>query len=391
MANQALPSLVESDTVAHVVGKTAIIKKDFLEPALPMGAPVIRRMWLRGLLNIDTGAGPDDAKGGMLSHFMGQFLMKDRSGQRINISGGELRAIAQQELGFGYQDPPDIAQNQAGVDVEVYIPIILTLADRQADPDDSGLVLPDFYSGGEITLNFNPSDTINGGAAQAAAITINSGTWSICAEVVDEVTPVLKARLSWLSQALQSNDQSYPVNGKVRTAMLYVGDENEEDGSTWGTTPQDTLESRSFNFLALPQSLFIERHREEGYQDPTQDMVESNVILPMQVTHRGSKIGNQPVFNNLHVKFSQNLPVNSTLLTGVWTSRSPQTIALTFRAVPPSSLKEALKNRAVVPGLRGDVAAAAFPDSQRAYLPIKLGSVAGDTAPPVTPPAQAVR
>jgi len=383
--NVQLAKRVESDVMNFGNGRVVTLKKDFLEIGLSMNQPMIRRMWARFQGNVTTGAGsstPPDFLGGLLSHVYNRFIMKDRSGERINVSGGELRDIAQMELGIGFRDPSDIPPSTT-TDVEFRLPFILTLADRAGSPEDSAMLLADFYSGGELSINF-VNGTIGGGAENAPSLTVNSGTVTIEAEIVDYGNQIAPARLAWLSTALLNKDSSYPINGKLRAALLSVGDANVEAGENWDSSGE-TLESRSLNYIALAQTHFIEAYLEEGYHKEEIDAVANDYLLPLYFPNRGDKITDQPVFDNLHVKFSQTLPENSTIITGVWTQRSAATVALAFRGQPASTLQMLLKKGGVVPGLRGDKLAASFPKNQRAFLPVKLttGTVDSSATTPV--------
>lgn len=385
--NIALPQKIQSDAVDFRPGGSVTIKKDFLEPALSMTAPVIRKGKFRFQMNVTTNAaGEAIADGGMLTHIFNRLIIKDRSGERFNLSGGEVRMVAQQELGWGYIDPDPIVGTQT-IDVEFYLPVLFTLADKSISPDDTSLVLPDFYTGGEITINFVNGE-IGNGIDDTSTITVNSGTVSFIAEVIDEGVQEAKARLALFSTSLVNNDSSYPLNGKLRMAMLYVGDLNEEVGSGWGFSG-NTYESRSLNYLQLPQTGAKEDYLEEGYQDPSSSMVANEFALPFYVTHRGSKIVRQPVFNNLHVKFSQAVPVGATLVTQQYTPRSATSVALAFRGVAPSALADAISSGGVVPGNSGSVPIAALPSDQTRYMPVRLQAPAASS--PTTPVGQPVR
>lgn len=386
MPNLALPRIVQSDAVTYSPGQLVTIKKDFLEPALSMSAPCIRRMYLRGLLSITTAAGTT-VPGKFLAQSILRFQMNDNSGPRINVNGGELRLIASNELGLSYLDPAPIAAAQGPISVEFFIPIVLTCSDKSSSPDDTSLVLPDFYSGGEISITFAPALILTAGNAN---LTVNSGSMSIIAEIVDEGTPEVKSRLSWVSTTLVNNDSSYPLNGKLRAAHLYTGMANEQAGTVWAVAG-NTLSSNTLLYNQLPQLSFVERYVEESYINPSTDPVFNLFSLPLYVTHRGSKIVRQPVFNNIHVRFSQALPANNpTIVLGVFTQRSNSSIALTFRNASSAQIQSLVDNGGLIPGNSGAIPSPAMPESQRKYLPMRLGRVSA-TRSPTTPAGATTR
>jgi hypothetical protein len=390
MADQiALPKRPESDAMNFRAGGVVTLKKDFLESALSMLQPMNRRWWIRGRFNVSTSAGTGshpDFKGGLLSHIYDNIVIKDGSGQRLNLSGGELRAVAQEELGIAFRDPADIAPSTT-LDVEFRLPVLFTLADRAGDPDDSAMLLSDFYSAGEMTISFR-SGTILGGDLEAPALTVNSGVVTIEADVRDYGAMQAPSRLSWESTALLNKDSSYSVNGKLRAALLYVGRDNEESGTPWDSAGE-TLESRSLLLISTSQTHLIEAYLEEGYHKDEIDMVANNYLLPLFFPSRGGKISETPIFDNVHIKFSQSLPEGSTVVRGIWTQRSSRTLAQAFRGVPLANLGATIKAKGHVPGLRGNVPLSAFPPDQRKYMPIRIPSEIDSSA--VTPVGQSTR
>lgn len=388
-ANLDMPLKIESNVVNFSSGGNDTIKKDFVEPGLKMSNPMLRRAKLRCRVNVTTSATgqPTVARGGMFTHALSKIIMQDRSGERLNISGGEARVMAQHELGWSYLDQPDMADNLAAQNVEFYLPLLFTLGDKASSYDDTAIALADFYAGGEIVLNF-VGRTIGPGNATGPTITVNSGQFSVVAEIYDAGQDDIPSRLATTSTALTSNDTAYPINGKLRAALLYIGLVNEEAGLTWGTAGA-TTESRSLNMQNYPQPALVEDYIEEGYNDPTIDAVINGFVLPFFSPPRGGKIVRMPVFNDLHVKFSQALPAGSTLLRQIYTQRSDESIALALRS--PQKLQALAGGAGVVPGNSGAVARGSVPASQAKYLPFRVAATSREAGPPVSPVGNVTR
>lgn len=289
-----------------------------------------------------------------------QFVWRDKRGERINLTGRELRLAAQWELGSGFQDPVDHAASTTNTSFEVAIPIVFKphRARRRADTRPG---VAEVLSG-DITWTLATATPVTG-------VTINSGTVELHALVTDEVVPEAASRMCWLGVNATLAEDNYMIDGACRFAGMYAyAGSGAQDLTSLSTYTE--IDSYTLDMVDVPRAVLARDYmRETPSISATDDEIVRNNVIPLIYPDRDQKLTQLRDLGKMHVRLQAALPTGGRLVYCVLTDRDPVLAAATLK-VPVQSLADGSAPLNVV-GTKGEKPADAIDASLARKSPLR--------------------
>lgn len=284
------------------------------------------------------------------------FLWRDKRGERINLTGREIRLAAQMEYGSRFQDPADQAGTTTNTSFECILPITFhpQRARRRADfrPSVAEMI------SGEVIWTAAGTNPIT------ASTQINSLTMEMHAIVSDEVVPEAASRLCWLSVNAPLAEDNLTVDGALRHAALYAYNTGSDLTSLSSYTE---LTSYTLDMVTVPRTVIKSLYSRETVDfDATNDEVGRDRVIPLVYPNADQKITGMRDVNKLHYRLQAALPTGGRLVYCTITDRDPVLTAAALQ-VPVMDVAATPKK---VSGTKGGKNVAAFGAGAR-KLPIR--------------------
>ncbi len=243
-------------TAGSLVAGVINIDNSYLDGALSLfTAPIVTKKWIRiNFSAISTGNVGGPVR--FVPRIFDKILLNDGVGERISISGASYRAAAQHELGRNWTPGRAVAVSQTGVAFEAFLPLNFS-PKKAAERTDYAIPLAEFLKGGRLDLTVATASAF--GTNQFTALT--TATLEILTLVEEGGTPELKSRMVLKEFNLLKVEDTYPIGGTLRYALLYGGVTAEDAGTLWpvGTYTSDTLQMSN-----IPGSVLAEHYMEES-------------------------------------------------------------------------------------------------------------------------------
>ena len=283
----------------------------FLDSARAMRSPQIDFLAIKLALTYNTNSTSGAIAGADLFRSLTNVLLKDAAGERVNVRGSTLRLVNQLLFGQSFRDPAYVAASVTGGTVNLFLRIP-THAIKARRGADWRLSLAELVDGGEMKLTTGAAAI--GPASGATQFTITSGTFTVVANVVDELAREAKPRWTLLDYAMGQADFNYPASGGVYLAGAYAGEVAEFDASggtptAWGT---QNVSSKNLDLLAVPSTDIQEMDlaRRFAYRkndgavtsQKDEDVVVQDLFVPVVSPHMDGSSLETPDCTTLHYK-----------------------------------------------------------------------------------------
>lgn len=333
------------------------VKLDFLvSPSLGLKAPVLERLQFVFTFQVDTGAGGADERD--FYALITQILLRDATGERINLSGASWQIVQQLE------SPPNTtppftpitgAQNNQVRTLVAYLDFRPKFARAR---NDFALPLREFAQVGRMSVTLNTA-----GNGVATRITnVDSASFYVVAEVADDIEPEMKSRLCYADFAIGKADDWYPVDGSLRWAVAHNG----AVGQITGPWASQNVTSKGLELNDFPSiSLINLAQRERGLQlnfvtaggvtilshDPLLD----GTVIPILFPTTDEKLTRLPDVKSVHYKTDGTIttadePMFIACYIG---ERSANAAAATFGMKSGQALEQEVERRGVIVGSDG--------------------------------------
>lgn len=329
----------------------------FLEATLSKyRSPVIEKLFLRMTGSV-TSASVTLENYSHAALVAANFLWRDKRGERINLSGREIRIVAQQEFGQRFQDPADQASS-TNASFECILPITFCpiRARRRADfrPAVAEMI------SGEVIWTAAAAVPVTG-------VTINSASLQLEAVVSDEVVPEAASRMCWLGVNAPLAEDTYYVDGALRYAFAYAHPGTGAADLTSLTTYTE-IDSYTLDMVDTERTILRADYEEESFLDPTNDEVTRGNVLPFLFPKTDQKITALRNVNKLHLRLQAALPTGGRLVYCTITDRDPVLTAAALQ-VPPSQLASTPVD---LPTAKGSAPINSVPPDAARKLPIRV-------------------
>lgn len=301
------------------------------------------------VLNVtgSTAAGSAAIPGSDLCRMFDAVRVRDRGGDRCNLSGPELRVANQLETGEGSPDPTGAPAGGGAFAFTLRVPFMPNKARRRAD---YRLALAEITQGGEITLNCTSGAVFPGA-------TIASATIVVYALVVDGGAPEAKSRLCWLGYNATQAEDYYSTNGAIRAAFVVASDPNG------GLTPNTatSLDSTTLDYVDVDRSVLVDTYAREG--DPSaNDAFRGGFAFPIVTPNEDQKALTMVASQRLHLRFPAAPPANSRVIVCTITDRvAGSTRAVLGPSPDPAAARLSTPKGKRAPSRLGQKAAAILP------------------------------
>lgn len=329
----------------------------FLEATLAKyRSPVIEKIFLRMTGSV-TAAAVTFENFSHAAAVASNFLWRDKRGERINLTGREIRLAAQMELGERFRDPADQASS-TNTSFECILPITFCpiRARRRADfrPSVAEMV------SGEVIWTASGTNPVS-------TVTINSATLEMHAVISDEVVPEAASRMCWLGVNAPLAEDTYYVDGALRHAFMYA---HPGDGTADLTslTTYTEIDSYTLDMVDVPRTILVNDYEQESHLDPIDDEVLRGKVLPLISPKTDQKTTALRNVNKLHVRLQAPLPTGGRLVYCTITDRDPVLTAAALQ-VPPSQLATTPVD---LPTAKGSTPINSVPPDAARKLPIRV-------------------
>lgn len=318
---------VRSRPYTWSAGARIPIDLSFLEATLAKyRSPVIEKVMLRMTGSV-TAAAVTFENYSHAAAVAANFLWRDKRGERVNLTGREIRMAAQMEMGSRFQDPADQASS-TNASFECILPITFnpTRSRRRADfrPAVAEMI------SGEVIWTASGTNPVS-------TVTINSATLELHAVVTDEVVPEAASRMCWLGVNAPLAEDTYYVDGMLRYAFFYA---HPGDGTADLTslTTYTEIDSYTLDMVDVPRTVLRDDYSQETIDlDATNDEVVRGRVLPLVFPKSDQKSLGLRDVNKLHARLQAALPTGGRLVYCTLTDRDPVLTAAALQ-VPPSQL-----------------------------------------------------
>jgi hypothetical protein len=338
------------------------IDTSFLDATLAKySSPVVEALYLRFVGSVTANNGVTFSQRDSVRALAQQFVWKDKRGERINLTGDELRLAAQMELGAAYQDASAIngsGGTTTNTSYEIIVPITFAPPRSRRRADFRPGVAE--FTSGDIIWTLGATNPVT-------SVVINSGTVELHALVTDEVVPEAASRMCWISQAAQLAEDNYMIDGALRAAFMHAP--TAAGFSSLATFTE--IDSYTLSMVDVPRTLLREKYRHEGSFSPdsTNDEIVNNNVIPLVYPDRDQKITSMSGVNKLHVRLQAALPSGGRLVYCAITDRDPVLTA----AVLKTPLGELANVPMEVNTQKGRKNADALPVELARKLPVSVG------------------
>lgn len=329
----------------------------FLEATLSKyRSPVIEKIYLRMTGSV-TSASVTLENFSHAALVAANFLWRDRRGERINLTGREIRIAAQMEFGDAFQDPADQASS-TNASFECILPITFCpkKSRRRADfrPAIAEMI------SGEVIWTAAAAVPVTG-------VTINSALLELHAVVTDEVVPEAASRMCWLGVNATLAEDTYYVDGALRFAYMYA---HPGDGTADITSlaTYTEIDSYTLDMVDTNRTILRDDYSQESQLDATNDEVARNRILPLLFPKSDQKTTALRNVNKLHVRLQAVLPTGGRLVYCTITDRDPVLTAAALQ-IPPSMLASTPVD---LPTAKGSTPINTVPPDAARKLPIRV-------------------
>lgn len=353
---------LESPGYAWSASGRLVFNFDFLSSAKAMRFPVVKNLYIRYVGTADTGSGGSTT--GEFSQAYTQVVVRDTTGERVNLAGASIREIGISELENGYVEPTAIAASQTASAVDFYMKIPFA-PPKSKRPDDFSIPVAELI-GGTCQLTMSAANPTTNG------ITWKTGTLSLFAEVEDGLVPELKSRLVWYDQTVSNVDFDYRINGRVRLALISSAIADQLAGTAQSAM---TITSRDLNYASLKDTFIRERYR-AGCNSPvsTDPALQTNKYsIPLIYPDRLQGTGDMGYYDTLQVKTSLSSWATGTrLVLGVIQPRDANVAARVLGFDNASNAKAAVEANGAIKSTKGSVRIGAVDTTLQPFLPVKL-------------------
>jgi hypothetical protein len=353
-----------SEAYTWTAGSAIPIKTNFLEKARSMTAPECAWVGLRFDGTVNSSAGTD-ASGYDAYKLINRFRFNDDGGPIVDCSGQGLRLNEMIENGDRQIDPATLAAGAADAarSWEVMIPFWLQKAIR---PRDTCLRLEHFLDGSDITLVCGALPTGWDGF---------TGTVTMFVRMFDGRRPEVKSRYTLREIAVTKSEDSYEINGSLRTAVMHTV-LTTTSASSWAA--YTTLDSQTLALPArFPTAMLRRQYREQSAivlntNDPI--VASTPLAVPIVTPDRQQKIGRMPNIKSLHVDLAAAPPANAQLLMGVIRDRHARLASMVAGYANTGDYQVALEKRGEIVSAKGKntPVTANLADLMR-RLPVRVG------------------
>lgn len=226
-----------------------------------------------------------------------QVSIRDRGGDRCNLSGLELRLVNQIEYGSGSPDPADVA---SGVPFSYLarFPFSPRKARRRADFRCS---LAELTNGGQITITC-------GSATPVSGVTLSAATITIYAEIVDGGRREAKSRMCWLGYNAILAEDYYPVQGALRAALVAA-----PAAAGMAAVSSKTVDSTTLGFVGVDLDVLVNAYTRESAPLALDETVAGNAF-PLVTPDEDQKLVSMTAAGRLHARFPSAPTANSRML-----------------------------------------------------------------------------
>jgi hypothetical protein len=296
-------SIYRSQNLAFAASSSAPIPLAFLEPAKQKAFGVIHEILIRIQLNLTVAMG-NSFLSKLAPQILTFFRLTDRAGNRVFLRGSSMRVMNQHEFGDAYTDGANLGAGAAQA-FEFYMRVSF-MPSKSRRRADYGIPVRELLDGGTMEAFWSPANVFG------ANVTINSGSIECYFEVIDERTPELKSRMTYLDYDVTLQEFYYPVTGSLRWATYYS--ENRDNAAT-PLVAQNIL-SNTLGLPFFPSTLFQDRHKSENWPRIgdsaatilTEDVVAAGFAIPIEICRRDQKISPLIDTASLHMKTDQAIP-----------------------------------------------------------------------------------
>jgi len=336
------------------------IDLSFLEAALSKyRSPVLESIVLRAYGTIVTSGAVTWENFDQCAAVCSNFLWRDKRGERINLTGREIRIAAQMEQGARFVDPSDQLGTTTNTAFELNLPITFhpQRSRRRADfrPGVAEMV------SGEVIWTAAPTNPIT------ASTIINGLTLELHAVVTDEVVREAASRMCWLGVNAPLAEDYYMIDGAARYAFMYAYNSGSDLTSLATYTEVD---STTLDLVDVPRSALQQQYQLETMSlDATNDEVTRNRVIPLIWPNLDQKTTGLRDINKLHVRLQGALPTGGRIVYCTITDRDPTMTAVSL-GLPPAEAAATVKR---VPTPKGSKATGTVPLSVTRKLPIRVG------------------
>lgn len=335
------------------------IDMSFLEATLSKyKSPVVESIALRVYGSVTTSGAVTLESFDHAAFVASDFLWRDRRGERVHLTGREIRIAAQQELGSRFQDPADQLGTTTNTSFEVILPIVFnpTRTARRADTRPNVLE----FTNGEVIWTAPATNPIT------ASTIINSLSMELHAVVTDEVVPEAASRMCWTGVNATLAEDQYTIDGAVRYAFMYAYNSGSDLTSLATYTE---IDSYTLDMVDTARSILEQQYSAESIGiDATNDEVIRDRVIPLIYPNADQAITQLRDINKLHVRLQAALPTGGRLVTCSITDRDPAMTAAVLQ-VPPSALAD-LQGKTPTP--KGSRPLSNVPAGAARKLPLRL-------------------
>ncbi len=318
---------VRSRPYTWSAGARIPIDLSFLEATLAKyRSPVIEKIFLRMTGSV-TAAAVTFQNYSHAAAVAANFLWRDKRGERINLTGREIRIAAQMEHGQLFRDPADQASS-TNTAFECILPITFCPR-RSRRRADFRPAVAEMISG-EVIWTAS-------GANPVSTVTINSASLELEAVVSDEMVPEAASRMCWLGVNAPLAEDTYYIDGALRYAYVYS---HPGDGTADLTSLTTYTEIDSYTLDMVDTQRTILRD-DYAHETPSLDFTDDEVIrgnvIPLVFPKADQKTTGLRDINKLHARFQAALPTGGRLVYCTITDRDPVLTAASLQ-VHPSQL-----------------------------------------------------
>lgn len=236
-------------------------------PARSFKAPVCTMLKIGFSGTTNTGSAGLPAR--MQTQIIDQIYIADIAGKRVDLSGSDARVVAMMELGRGWSDAwltNTIAASQTGATLKFVLPIVVR-PQKCKRRGDFGFNVKEFFDGGEMKI-----------VTHAALLATNygttqGGTFTVYAEVVDELVPEAKSRLCFFSLPIINPEDNYKTNNAwIRSVDFYNGPVNDRGATTPTAWSSQNFQSNNLDIgINRPDYLYQHDYLEDSTPSGVRD------------------------------------------------------------------------------------------------------------------------
>lgn len=257
------------------------------------------------------------ARAQLYAQIFDRVFLTDKAGAIVDLRGEELRAVVQQEQGIRFSDVTVSgtgnlsggAGAQTVANFELIIPFKFDMIMQKRRADARVRVKDLLDMGAKMTIDFCAAVV---GPASTNRFTVNSGNYEVVWWLLDEGTdengdPGVRTRYEWRSYAIETNRKGFPVRGRFRYGLQYIGKtgENKATPDTWAAM---NLNIPTLAFAARPSTYYVSRYLQEHAirnQDPAgvlanqEDMVRVGTVIPILPVEADQGLTERPEIDSL--------------------------------------------------------------------------------------------